>query len=125
MLAGIGIETAAAAELVDASSAACGGSRSGPVAGALDLLATAQRHTTEWDGPKTGPALPDKLAVYVAQDMRNGGVLGVSEGAERDCRDRLESEDHRREGSVAGRVTAINQAVALKPDGIILGSVMH
>jgi ribose transport system substrate-binding protein len=125
MLAGIGIETAAAAELVDASSAACGGSRSGPVAGALDLLATAQRHTTEWDGPKTGPkALPDKLAVYVAQDMRNGGVLGVSEGVQSAIAAigwRVKIIDGG--GSVAGRVTAINQAVALKPDGIILGSV--
>jgi ribose transport system substrate-binding protein len=125
MLAGIGIETAAAAELVDASSAACGGSRSGPVAGALDLLATAQRHTTEWDGAKTGPkALPDKLAVYVAQDMRNGGVLGVSEGVQSAIAAigwRVKIIDGG--GSVAGRVTAINQAVALKPDGIILGSV--
>ena len=125
MLAGIGIETAAAAELVDASSAACGGSRSGPVAGALDLLATALRHRTEWDGPKTGPkALPDKLAVYVAQDMRNGGVLGVSEGVQSAIAAigwRVKIIDGG--GSVAGRVTAINQAVALKPDGIILGSV--
>jgi ribose transport system substrate-binding protein len=125
MVAGVGIQNAPAAELVDASSAACGGSRSGPVAAALDLLATAQRHTTDWDGPKTGPkALPDKLAVYVAQDMRNGGVLGVSEGVQSAVGAigwRLKIIDGA--GSVAGRVTAINQAVALKPDGIILGSV--
>jgi len=125
MVAGVGIQNAPAAELVDASSAACGGSRSGPVAAALDLLATAQRHTTDWDGPKTGPkALPGKLAVYVAQDMRNGGVLGVSEGVQSAVGAigwRLKIIDGA--GSVAGRVTAINQAVALKPDGIILGSV--
>jgi ribose transport system substrate-binding protein len=113
------------AQLVDATSASCGGSRSGPVAAALDLLATARRHTTEWDGPVSGPkALPDKLVVYVAQDMRNGGVLGVSEGVQSAVAAigwRLKIIDG--VGSVAGRVAAINQAVALKPDGIVLGSV--
>jgi ribose transport system substrate-binding protein len=122
---GAGIQIALGAQLVDATSASCGGSRSGPVAAALDLLATAQRHTTEWDGPVTGPkALPDKLVVYVAQDIRNGGVLGVSEGVQSAIAAigwRLKIIDG--VGSVAGRVAAINQAVALKPDGIVLGSV--
>lgn len=122
---GAGIQAALGAQLVDATSASCGGSRSGPVAAALDLLATARRHTTEWDGPVSGPkALPDKLVVYVAQDMRNGGVLGVSEGVQSAVAAigwRLKIIDG--VGSVAGRVAAINQAVALKPDGIVLGSV--
>jgi ribose transport system substrate-binding protein len=120
-----GRQLAQAETLVDPSSAACGGSRSSPVAAALDLLATAQRHTTEWDGPTTGPkALPSKLAVYVAQDMRNGGVLGVSEGVQSAIAAigwTVKIIDGG--GTVAGRVAAINQAVALKPDGIILGSV--
>jgi ribose transport system substrate-binding protein len=123
--AGPGAQTALGAQLVDATSASCGGSRSSSVAAALDLLATAQRHATEWDGPMTGPkALPNKLVVYVAQDMRNGGVLGVSEGVQGAVAAigwRLKTIDG--VGSVAGRVAAINQAVALKPDGIILGSV--
>jgi len=122
---GAGIQSAQGAQLVDATSASCGGSRSGPVATALDLLATAQQHTTEWDGPVTGPkALSNKLVVYVAQDMRNGGVLGVSEGVQGAVAAigwRLKIIDG--VGSVAGRVAAINQAVALKPDAIILGSV--
>ena len=119
------VATAAAAELVDAGSPSCGGSKSALVKAALDMLSTAQRHTTEWDGPKTGPkALPDKLVVYVAQDMRNGGVLGVSEGVQSAASAigwRLKIIDGA--GTVAGRVAAINQAVALKPDGIVLGSV--
>ena len=122
---GTGIGAARAQSPVDPASASCGGSRSGPVAQARDLLATAQRHATDWDGPTTGPkALPDKLAVYVAQDMRNGGVLGVSEGVQSAIAAigwKLKIIDGG--GSVAGRVTAINQAVALKPAGIILGSV--
>ena len=122
---GAGIQTALGAQLAEATSASCGSSPSGPVAAALELLATAQRHTTEWDGPVTGPkALPDKLVVYAAQDMRNGGVLGVSEGVQSAIAAigwRLKIIDGA--GNVAGRVAAINQAVALKPDGIILGSV--
>lgn len=122
---GGGVQTAYAAQSVDASSAACGGSRSGPVAAAFELLNPAQQHTTTWDGPTTGPkALPNKLVVYVAQDMRNGGVLGVSEGVQGAVAAigwKLKIIDGM--GSVAGRVAAINQAVALRPDAIILGSV--
>jgi len=122
---GGGIQAALGAQLAEATSASCGSSPSAPVAAALELLATAQRHSTEWDGPVTGPkALPDKLVVYAAQDMRNGGVLGVSEGVQSAIAAigwRLKIIDGA--GNVAGRVAAINQAVALKPDGIILGSV--
>jgi ribose transport system substrate-binding protein len=72
-----GTEATLGAEPADAPSAACGGSQPTAVAAAFELLTTAQRHSTSWDGPTTGPkALPDKLVVYVAQDMRNG-LLGV------------------------------------------------
>jgi ribose transport system substrate-binding protein len=120
-----GTEATLGAQPADAPSAACGGSQPTAVAAAFELLTTAQRHSTSWDGPTTGPkALPDKLVVYVAQDMRNGGVLGVSEGVQAAAAAigwRLKTIDG--VGSVAGRVQAINQAVALRPDGIILGSV--
>jgi ribose transport system substrate-binding protein len=117
MVMGTGIQTA--------SAQSCGASPAGPLAAALDLLETAQRHATEWNGPATGPkALAGKSVVYVAQDMRNGGVLGVSEGVRGAAAAigwTLKIIDGA--GSVASRVTAINQAAALKPDGIILGSV--
>ena len=117
MVMGTGIQTA--------SAQSCGASPAGPLAAALDLLETAQRHATEWSGPATGPkALAGKSVVYVAQDMRNGGVLGVSEGVRGAAAAigwTLKIIDGA--GSVASRVTAINQAAALKPDGIILGSV--
>jgi len=125
IVGGGGVQTALGAQSVDASSAACGGARSAPVAAGFALLATAQRHATVWVGPTAGPkALPNKLVIYVAQDMRNGGVLGVSKGVEDAARAigwRLKIIDGA--GTVAGRVAAINQAVALKPDGIVLGSV--
>lgn len=114
---GTGIQTA--------SAQSCGAAPASPLAAALDLLGTAQRHATEWSGPATGPkALAGKSVVYVAQDMRNGGVLGVSEGVRGAAAAigwTLKIIDGA--GSVASRVTAINQAAALKPDGIILGSV--
>jgi ribose transport system substrate-binding protein len=122
---GAGLQTALGAPSVDVNSAPCGGSRSAVVAGAFQLLATAQQHAAAWDGPTTGPkALPGKLVVYVAQDMRNGGVLGVSRGVQEAARAigwNLKIIDG--VGTVAGRIAAINQAVALKPDGIVLGSV--
>jgi ribose transport system substrate-binding protein len=122
---GAGIPTAPRAQLADARPASCRGSQAGPLAAALDLLATAQQHTTVWDGPVTGPkVLPNQSVVYVAQDMRNGGVLGVSEGVRSAVAAigwTLKIIDGA--GSVAGRVAAINQAAALKPDGIVLGSV--
>jgi ribose transport system substrate-binding protein len=120
-----GIPTAPRAQLANAGPASCRGSQAGALAAALDLLATAQQHTTVWDGPVTGPrVLPNKSVVYVAQDMRNGGVLGVSEGVRGAVAAigwTLKIIDGA--GSVAGRVAAINQAAALKPDGIVLGSV--
>src|SRR5260370_17126917 len=104
--------------------AACG-PQSGLVADSLALPATAQQHPPAWDGPTTGPkASPGKLVVYVAQDMRNGGVLGVSQGVQSAAAAigwKLKIIDG--VGTVAGRVSAINQAVALKPAGIVLGSV--
>jgi len=115
----------AAAPLVDAASAPCGGSTGGIVAESFALLKTAQQHSTMWDGPTAGPrAAAGKSIVYVAQDMRNGGVLGVSEGVQEAAKAigwKLKIIDG--VGTVAGRVAAINQAVALKPDGIVLGSV--
>jgi ribose transport system substrate-binding protein len=92
---------------------------------AMGLLQTAQQHTTTWDGPTSGPkAQTGKLVVYVAQDMRNGGVLGVSKGVQEAAAAigwQLKIIDGL--GTVNGRVAAINQAVALKPAGIVLGSV--
>jgi ribose transport system substrate-binding protein len=91
----------------------------------MGLLQKAQEHTTTWDGPTTGPkAQTGKLVVYVAQDMRNGGVLGVSKGVQEAATAigwQLKIIDGL--GTVNGRVAALNQAVALKPAGIILGSV--
>ncbi|MEL0636994.1 substrate-binding domain-containing protein [Marinomonas sp. TI.3.20] len=78
---------------------------------------------TKWDGPTTGPkATQNKTIVFLASDMRNGGVLGVSKGVEEAAKAigwKVRVLDG--QGTVSGRTSAFNQAIALKPDGIILG----
>lgn len=92
---------------------------------AMSLLRTAQQSTIPWTGPTSGPkAQPNRTIVYIAQDMSNGGVLGVSKGVQNAAAAigwKVTVIDGR--GTVAGRVAAIGQAVALHADGIILGSV--
>jgi ribose transport system substrate-binding protein len=78
-----------------------------------------------WTGPTTGPkAQAKKLIVYVSSDQRNGGPQGAGDGAQEAAKTigwDLRILDG--QGSVQGRTTALNQAIALKPDGIILGNV--
>lgn len=77
---------------------------------------------TAFDGPKTGPKAADaKSIVIVAGDMKNGGVLGVTNGVEEAVETigwELRVLDGA--GSIQGRTAAIGQALALKPDGIII-----
>jgi ribose transport system substrate-binding protein len=78
-----------------------------------------------WTGPTTGPkAQGKKLVIYVSADQRNGGATGVSDGAQEAAK--VIGWDFRildGQGSVSQRTSAMNQAIALKPDGIILGTV--
>lgn len=76
-----------------------------------------------WDGPTTGPVAQEgKKVVYVAQSMQNPGVAGVEEGL------RAASEAIGWElitidgqGTPDGILNAFNQALALNPDGIVIG----
>jgi ribose transport system substrate-binding protein len=92
---------------------------------AKDYIATVTAPGTPWTGPTTGPmAQPKKLIVYVSSDQRNGGPQGAGDGAQEAAK--AIGWDFRildGQGSVQGRTTALNQAIALKPDGIILGNV--
>ena len=87
-------------------------------------IAKATAPVTEWDGPTTGPkAQGKKLVIYVSTDQRNGGAQGVGDGAAEAAK--AIGWDFRildGQGSVPGRTSAMTQAIALKPDGIILGS---
>ncbi len=92
---------------------------------AKDYVATVTAPGTPWTGPTTGPAAQGKkLIVYVSSDQRNGGPQGAGDGAQDAAK--VIGWDFRildGQGSVQGRTTALNQAIALKPAGIILGNV--
>ncbi len=75
-----------------------------------------------WTGPTSGPAAqPDKLIVMLASDLTNGGVLGAADGVQ-EAVDAIGWELRLIEGggTISGRTAAFSQALALKPDGIII-----
>lgn len=76
-----------------------------------------------YEGPASGPtAKRNQLIVFVAADITNGGIAGVAQGAAQATqalRWSLRILDG--QASVRGRRLAMKQALALKPDGIILG----
>lgn len=77
----------------------------------------------KWDGPTSGPkAAAGKKIVFVAGDLKNGGILGASEGVKEAAKAvgwTVTVMDG--QGSVSGRTAAMNQALTLKPDGIVVG----
>ncbi|KJZ22685.1 substrate-binding domain-containing protein [Tritonibacter mobilis] len=95
------------------------------VSDAKAFVAEAAKPNPPWTGPTTGPkAQTGKTIVYVSADQRNGGALGVSEGVKEAAA--AIGWDMRvidGQGSVSGRSSAMQQAIALQPDGIILGTV--
>jgi ribose transport system substrate-binding protein len=78
---------------------------------------------SQWDGPTTGPkAAAARTIVFVAGDMKNGGILGVSKGVEEAGKAigwTVRVIDG--QGTVSARTAALNQALALKPAGIVVG----
>ena len=92
---------------------------------AKDYIAKVTAPGAPWTGPTSGPkAQGKKLIVYVSADQRNGGAQGVGDGAQEAAK--VMGWDFRildGQGSVQLRTSALDQAIALKPDGIILGTV--
>ncbi len=93
------------------------------LAQARATVAAATAPAAKWDGPTTGPkATAGKTVVYVAGDMRNGGIQengdGVKEAGQR-IGWTVRVLDG--QGSVSGIHSVMGQAIALKPAGIIIG----
>jgi ribose transport system substrate-binding protein len=88
---------------------------------AQQRIEAAMAGTTPWTGPTSGPtAQPDKFIVVVQGDPTNQGenyvTKGVTEAADKiGWNTRLLSG----EGTTQGMTSAIDQAIALHPDGII------
>ncbi|WP_375228980.1 substrate-binding domain-containing protein [Roseobacter sp. S98] len=77
---------------------------------------------TAFDGPTSGPAAAaDKTIVVLAGDLKNGGILGVTNGVE-EAAEAIGWDVRVLDGagSVQGRTAAIGQALALQPDGLII-----
>jgi ribose transport system substrate-binding protein len=93
------------------------------VATAKGVVAAATSRADKWEGPTSGPkAAVAKKIIYVAGDMRNGGIQGVADGVAE--AGKVIGWDVRvidGQGSIAGQSSALSQAIALKPDAIILG----
>ena len=92
---------------------------------AKEYIAKVSAPVSSWTGPTTGPkALGKKLVIYVSADQKNGGASGVGDGAQEAAK--AIGWDFRildGQGSVPARSSALTQAIALRPDGIILGTV--
>ena len=76
---------------------------------------------TKWDGPTAGPkAQGKKLIVIVSTDQRNGGAQGAGDGAIEAAKALgWEVRQLDGQGTVPGHATALTQAIAMKPAGIL------
>jgi len=87
-----------------------------------EMVAAASRHAPPWDGPRSGPqGVPGKTVAIVAEELRNGGILGVAQGVDEAARVMgwgVKVFDAR--GSPSGRDRAAAEALASAPDGLIL-----
>jgi len=109
---------------VGASTAnAAGGVCTAALAKADAAAKLATNSAAPWTGPKTGPkAATGKTIYYVAQTMTNGGVAGAEAGVEEAAKAigwTVKVLDG--QGTQQGMDQAMNQAVTLHADGIVVG----
>ena len=92
---------------------------------AKDFVAKVTAPSAAWDGPTTGPkAAAGKFIVYVSTDQRNSGVRSAGDGVEEAAGVvgwKFRVIDG--QGTMAGELSALSEAVTLKPDGIVLGGI--
>ncbi len=99
--------------------------RADAVSDAKAYVASVSAPAAPWSGPTTGPkAAPGKTIVYVSADQNNGGARGAGEGVKEAAG--VVGWTYRLidgQGSVSGRTSAMSQAIATKPDVIVLGAI--
>lgn len=80
------------------------------------------RHGARWEIPQTGPAAKaGKTIAFVAEDLRNGGIVGVAQGVREAAKVlgwTVRTLDAG--GSSQGRTRALAAALAMAPDGLLL-----
>ncbi|MFF9035556.1 substrate-binding domain-containing protein [Streptomyces sp. NPDC014892] len=93
------------------------------LAEAKQAVKEAENINAPWGGPTTGPkAVPGRTIAYVAQTMTNPGVSGVAKGVQEAAK--VIGWDVRTidgQGTPAGIREAFDEALALKPSGIVIG----
>lgn len=108
---------------VSASTANAAGVCTAALAKADAATKLAANSAAPWTGPKTGPkAAKTKTIYYVAQTMTNGGVAGAEMGVEEAAKAigwTVKVLDG--QGTQQGMAQAMQQAVTLKADGIVVG----
>ena len=85
------------------------------------VTARAAERTGRWIGPASGPrALAGKTIALVAEDLRNGGVVGVAQGV-REATQRVgwTVKVFDAAGSPEGREKALARALAERPHGLV------
>jgi ribose transport system substrate-binding protein len=90
----------------------------------VKAVAEAEKSSPPWDGPADGPAAErGKLIVDISQDTTNEGNNGVAAGL-KEAAGKLgwKYKEINGGGTLTGMVSALHQAIALKPDGIALES---
>ena len=91
-------------------------------ADAEEIVQAATRRVSTWDGPTTGPAgAKGKSIALIAEDLHNGGILGVAQGVREAARVigwKVKVFDAG--GSAAGRDRAAADALAAGPDGLVV-----
>jgi ribose transport system substrate-binding protein len=87
-----------------------------------ERIAEASKPAPAWDGPRTGPAgVEGKSIAILCEDLRNGGILGVSEGIYEAAKVmRWSLKVFNADGTPEGRDKAAADALASRPDGLIL-----
>lgn len=92
------------------------------VSQAQQMVSRATLEAVRWSGPDSGPsAQRGKIIAFVAEDLRNGGIVGVAQGAREAATAMgwtLKIFDGG--GSTVGRAKAFADALAAKPDGLVL-----
>ncbi|MGW0711930.1 substrate-binding domain-containing protein [Streptomyces sp. NPDC002643] len=90
---------------------------------AQEAVTRAEETDADWDGPTSGPeAVSRRTLVYVAQTMTNPGVAGTANGVREAARVigwTVRVIDGG--GTPAGIQSAMSEAVALRPAGIVIG----
>jgi ribose transport system substrate-binding protein len=88
----------------------------------VDIMSTPN---APWTGPTTGPkAAAGKTIIYVSTNQNNGGALGAGNGVKEAAAKigwTFKLIDGK--GSVSGQASAMAQAIASKPDVIVLGGI--